>query len=99
MLVGDPSDIPFQFQYLLDIEYAVGRVAFDTPEQYRHYAESVVEYERADTVPNSREVVYFGVRHDDDLATEMSRSVVLLTGSINECGRSCVAFRASDCVL
>ena len=72
MLVGDPSSIPFQFQYLLDIEYAVGRVAFDTPEQYRQYAESVVEYETAGTVPNSREIVYWGVRHAADRATQMS---------------------------
>lgn len=72
MLVGDPSGIPFQFQYLLDIEYAVGRVAFDTPEQYRQYAESVIEYETAGTVPNDRELVYWGVRHAADRATQMS---------------------------
>jgi hypothetical protein len=72
LLVGDPSEIPFQFQYLLDIEYAVGRVAFDTARQYRQYAESVVEYETAGTVPNSRELVYWGVRHAADRATQMS---------------------------
>jgi hypothetical protein len=72
MLVGDPSSIPFQFQYLLDIEYAVGRVAFDTVDQYRQYAESVVEYETAGTVPNHRELVYWGVRHAADRATQMS---------------------------
>lgn len=72
MLVGDPSIIPFQFQYLLDIEYAVGRVCFDTPEQYRQYAESVVEYETAGTVPNNRELVYWGTRHAADRATQMS---------------------------
>ena len=72
MLIGSPADIPFQFQYLLDIEYAVGRVAFDTPEQYRQYAESVVQYETAGTVPNDRELVYWGVRHAADRATQMS---------------------------
>jgi len=72
MLVGDPSSIPFQFQYLLDIEYAVGRVCFDRPEQYRQYAESVVAYETAGTVPNHREIVYWGVRHAADRATQMS---------------------------
>ena len=72
MLVGGPSDIPFQFQYLLDIEYAVGRVAFDTPPQYRQYAESVVEYETAGTIANSKELVYWGVRHAADRATQMS---------------------------
>jgi len=72
MLVGDPAGIPFQFQYLLDIEYAVGRVCFDRADQYRRYAESVVEYETAGTVPNSRELVYWGVRHAADRATQMS---------------------------
>ena len=72
MLVGDPSSIPFQFQYLLDIEYAVGRVCFDRPEQYRQYAESVIAYETAGTIPNHREVVYWGTRHAADRATQMS---------------------------
>ena len=72
MLVGDPTSIPFQFQYLLDIEYAVGRLCFDRPEQYRQYSESVVAYETAGTVPNSRELVYWGTRHAADRATQMS---------------------------
>jgi len=72
LLVGSPASIPFQFQYLLDIEYAVGRLAFDRPEQYRQYAESMVEYETAGTVPNSREIVYWATRHAADRATQMS---------------------------
>ena len=77
MLVGDPSAIPFEFQYLLDVEYAVGRVAFDRPEPYRHYAESVVAYETAGAVPNSREVVYWGPRHAADRATQLSADCLI----------------------
>ena len=71
LLVGTPDAIPFEFQYLLDIEYAVGRLAFDRPDQYRQYAESVVHYENATAVPK-REVVYWGTRHLADRATQMS---------------------------
>jgi hypothetical protein len=72
MLVGDPTAIPFEFQYGLDMEYAVGRVAFEHPEQYRQYAESVVAYETADGIPNAREIVYWATRHPNDPSTQMS---------------------------
>jgi hypothetical protein len=71
-LVGCPDAIPLDFQCLLDVEYAVGRVAFDTADQYRRYAESVVAYETANQVPNGREVAYWGTRHPADRSTQMS---------------------------
>ncbi len=71
-LVGGPTEIPFEFQYLLDVEYAVGRLAFDAPEQYRQYAESVAAYESANQIANAREVVYWGPRHAMDRSTQMS---------------------------
>jgi hypothetical protein len=77
LLAGPPTDIPFEFQYLLDIEYAVGRLAFDRPEQYRQYADSVVAYETAAAVPNGRDVVYWGTRHTLDFATELSADQLL----------------------
>ena len=77
LLAGDPSAIPFQFQYLLDIEYAVGRLCFDRPEQLRQYAESVVKYETAGSVANRREIVYWGVRHAADVATQMSADYLI----------------------
>jgi hypothetical protein len=72
LLVGGPESIPFEFQFLLDIDYAVGRLAFDRPEDYDRYVQAVVDYETAKAVPTGKEVVYWGTRHDADVATQLS---------------------------
>ena len=45
LLIGPPEDIPFKFRYRLDVDYAVGRLAFDDPADYGRYATSVVQQE------------------------------------------------------
>jgi hypothetical protein len=72
LLIGGPGAIPFEFQYLLAVEYAVGRLAFDRAEDYARYAASVVGYETAATVGNGKDVVYWGTRHRGDPATDLS---------------------------
>jgi hypothetical protein len=76
-LAGPPTLIPFEFQYLLGVEYAVGRVAFDTAPEYGRYAASVVAYETAASVGNRKEIVYWGTRHPGDPATNLSASLLL----------------------
>jgi len=71
LLAGSPALIPFDFQSMLAVEYAVGRLSFDQPEDYGRYAESVSAYETAATVPNSRQAVIFGTCHPGDRATEI----------------------------
>src|SRR5262249_49797564 len=52
---------------------AVGRLAFDAPDQYRQYAESIAAYESVAAGPrNAREIVYWGTRHPGDRSTQMS---------------------------
>jgi hypothetical protein len=77
LLIGPPGLIPFDFQYLLGVEYAVGRLSFDGAPEYEHYARSVVDYEKAGAVPNTKEISYWGTRHLGDPATNMSASLLI----------------------
>jgi hypothetical protein len=77
LVIGPPDLIPFEFQYLLGVEYAVGRLAFDTAAEYEHYARSIVAYESANTVPNAKEIAYWGTRHLGDPATNLSASLLI----------------------
>jgi hypothetical protein len=77
LLAGPPTAIPFEFQYLLGVEYAVGRLAFDTPAEYGLYAASVIAYETAAAISNRKEIVYWGTRHLGDPATNLSASLLV----------------------
>jgi len=72
LLVGGPEEISFEFQYGLDVQYAVGRIDFgDDMDAYARYARSVVAAE-ADDFEVSPAVTFVAVENENDKATKLS---------------------------
>ena len=75
LLVGSPEQIPFYFQYQLDVQHAVGRLHFDSVDAYATYARGVIEQEmRGSTPDRPPRALFFGTQNLDDPPTILSAS-------------------------
>jgi hypothetical protein len=77
LLIGSPEDIPFEFQYQLDIQYAVGRIYFDNCSDYAEYAKNVLLGESPDLV-KGRVAAFVGTSHFEDPSTTLSSQQLII---------------------
>jgi hypothetical protein len=77
LLIGSPEEIPFEFQFQLGLEYAVGRLDFNCASEYHQYAKSLIAYETMQDVPGCRKIAFWGTRHADDAATQLSADLLI----------------------
>jgi hypothetical protein len=78
--------VPYRFEYALGVERAVGRVHFDSLEEYARYAQGVVAAESG-PLRRSRRVRFFAATNDGDPATQLSTNELVLPLA-QEIGRS-----------
>jgi hypothetical protein len=77
LIVGKPDRISFEFQNMLRMEWAVGRLAFDDVEDYGRYAQAVVAYESPRFTPaQRRSAAVWITRNEADPATNMLSEVL-----------------------
>jgi len=77
LLIGSPERIPFDFQYLLDVEYAVGRLDLDDADGYDRYVQSLLRQERGADAKREAAAAFFGTRHPGDKATQLSADMLV----------------------
>lgn len=71
LLVGSPTEISFEFQAELGMQWAVGRLYFDDLSDYAAYAQKVVAYETSGTVARNRRAAIWMPRNAEDVATPL----------------------------
>ncbi len=71
LIVGEPTQIPFELQAELGVPHAVGRISFDSPQGYADYGRQLIEAESR-TPSSAPTLAFFGVENPDDEPTRLS---------------------------
>lgn len=87
LIVGNPIEIPYHFQYQLDVQYAVGRIYFDTLEDYAYYARNVVAAEKQPLAPSAK-AAFFGTAHDRPTASSAKYLITPLVKRLHKKSKS-----------
>jgi len=109
LIVASPEEISFEFQYALDMDWAVGRLWFDASEDFSRYAQKLCEYERRSDLLTPRFVVFAPEHELDDATTRFVSGVAEplsadsgrgpLGGSLNYLLEPRLGFRATKAEL
>jgi len=77
LIVGSPEDVPYDFQMGLSVDYAVGRIHFETLVEYENYAKSVVSAYHAEQA-RDRTATFFGTSNGSDPVTKHSAQELVI---------------------
>ncbi len=69
LLVASPDSISFEFQYLLDTYWCVGRLWFERVEDYGNYASRIMAYEDGASAAQAKRVAVFAPQNPGDRST------------------------------
>lgn len=70
LIVATPAEVSMEFQYLLDMFWAVGRIHFEGVEEYARYAKSVASSEAGKSSATQTAAI-FATEHPFDAATAL----------------------------
>lgn len=73
LIVGEPNQVPFQFQALLDAVASVGRVAFNQVADLRTYVEKMIRLEGATDATTRADAIVFATDGGPKDPTSLSR--------------------------
>jgi hypothetical protein len=72
LIVGSPRSISYRFQYDLDVQYAVGRLYFETVEEYKNYVRGI-----QNAAARPPRLTFFGVENPNDSSTHATANLLI----------------------
>jgi hypothetical protein len=83
LIVGDPVSIPFEFQELLQVQYFVGRLFFNSSDEYGHYVDALCAAE-AQASTALRQITFFAPENDSGTELTSKELVSVLASGLSQ---------------